>query len=103
MSLVVPLEIEWATADGQFLEAPGESEIVSAHGALLRVKTSQPLGPELRLRNRRTGALAWCSVVGDHGEKGGFVRVAVALSTPDEAFWGDGVPPPQAQSDAKTK
>lgn len=90
----MPVQLEWTTDSGEYVEVKGETEIVSAHGALIRLKTAENIASEVRMRNRQTGKVAWSSVVSEYPAKGGERRVAFVLSTPDETFWGEGLPPP---------
>lgn len=96
VELAVPVQLEWTTATGEYIEVNGETEIVSAHGALIRLKTAENIASEVRMRNRHTGKVAWSSVVSEYPAKGGERRVAFVLSTPDGTFWGGGVPPPHS-------
>ncbi|HLE81711.1 MAG TPA: PilZ domain-containing protein [Dehalococcoidia bacterium] len=99
VELVVPVQLEWTTDTGEYIEVNGETEIVSAHGALIRLKTAEDIASEVRIRNRQTGKVAWSSVVSEYPAKGDQRRVAFVLSTPDGTFWGGGVPPPYSNKE----
>jgi len=92
--LVVPVQLEWTTDTGEYIEVNGETEIVSAHGALIRLKTAADIAPEVRIRNRQTGEMVWSSPVSEYPAQGDQRRVAFVLSTPDGTFWEAAVPPP---------
>ncbi len=98
VALVVPVQLEWTTDTGEYIEVNGETEIVSAHGTLIRLKTTADIASEVRIRNQQTGKVAWSAVVSEYPAKGDQRRVAFALSTPDETFWGEGIPPPYSAS-----
>jgi len=99
VDLVVPVQVEWSTDTGEYMEVNGETEIVSAHGALIRLKTAAGITSEVRIRNRQTGELAWAALVSESPAKGDQRRLAFVLSTPDETFWGAAVPPPYSKKE----
>lgn len=99
VELVVPVQLEWTTDTGEYIEVNGETEIVSAHGALIRLKTAPDITSEVRIRNRQTGKVAWSSLVSEYPAKGDQRRLAFVLSTPEETFWGDSVPPPYSKKE----
>jgi hypothetical protein len=96
---VVPVQLEWKTDTGEYLAVNGETELVSPHGALIRLRTTEKIASEVRIRNRQTGEVAWSSLVSEYPAKGDQRRAAFVLSSPNGAFWGAGVPPPYSVKD----
>ena len=93
MNLVIPMEVEWTTREGTHVKEQAETEVVNAHGAVLRLKTRYPVSPELILRNPHTGQSAPATAVWRASKAGVTVRLAVGLKTPTETLWGVSIPP----------
>ncbi len=93
--LVIPVEVTWTTRDGRRLKENAETQVVNAHGALLRMKTTLPLSAEVELTRPRTQQSVLARVVwaGDVAEQDEMPRVAVELAVPSETFWGVSIPP----------
>ncbi len=89
--LVIPIEVEWTTKEGKSTKEAAETEIVSAHGALLRMKSRIPLSIEITLYQRRVRQSTRARVVGVSSRPDG-ERVAVELSIPSWSFWGVSFP-----------
>lgn len=64
------------------------TEVVSAHGAVLRIKTRPPMSVEIELTNTHTGKSTKARIVGVRPSVGGQQRVAVELAEPSYVFWG---------------
>jgi hypothetical protein len=94
----VPVQVDWTTPAGEYIEVEGYTEIVSAHGALLNFEGDRLPLSELRVRNLNTGAVVWAGVVSVLPAEKGRSKLAVTFATPDPAFWGEGVPPPFAET-----
>lgn len=92
----VPVQVDWTTPAGEYIEVEGHTEIVSAHGALLNLEGDRLPLSELRVRNMNTGAVVWAGVVSMVPAEKGRSKLAVTFATPDPSFWGEGVPPPFA-------
>ncbi|MFQ5662537.1 MAG: PilZ domain-containing protein [Terriglobia bacterium] len=91
--LVIPVEATWETQQGICVQ-PAETEEVSAHGALLRMKALLPLPKEFELTHRKTRQSTRARVVEIRaGERDGMKRIAVELAVPSETFWGISIPP----------
>lgn len=96
---VVPVQLDWATKTGEYVEVDAQTEIVSAHGALL-VLSSDPLpAAELRVHNVETGATEQAAVVSISSDKKRRTRMAITFSAPNPGFWGDGIPPPYSEKE----
>ncbi len=93
--LVIPVEVAWTTAEGLRVAENAETEVVNAHGALLRMKTFLPISVEVELMRPRTRQSALARVVwtGDLAEEDEWTRIAVELAVPSETFWGVSIPP----------
>jgi hypothetical protein len=97
--LVIPVQLDWTTEAGGYVEVDALTEIVSAHGGLLVLKSDNLPARELRVRNVRTGAVEWAAVVAAVAEKNGHTKLAVTFSSPNADFWGEGVPPPYSETE----
>jgi len=64
------------------------TEVVSAHGAVLRIKTRPTMSVEIELTNTHTGKSTKARIVGVRPSVGGQQRVAVELAEPSYLFWG---------------
>ncbi len=64
------------------------SEEVSAHGAVLRMKTRPPMGVYIDLTNTHTGKSSRARVVRVRPSVGGHVRIVVELVEASYFFWG---------------
>ncbi len=64
------------------------TEVVSAHGAVLRIKTRPLISVEIELTNTHTGKSTKARIVGVRPSVGGQQRVAVELAKPSYVFWG---------------
>lgn len=99
VSLVIPVQIDWTTPAGEYVEVEGHTEIVSAHGALLNLKGDRVPLSELRVRNLNTGAVVWAGLVSVFSAEKGRTKLAVTFAMPDPVFWGEGVPPPYSATE----
>jgi hypothetical protein len=97
VSLVIPVQLDWTTEAGGYVEVDALTETVSAHGALLVLKSESLPAREVRVRNVSTGAVEWAAVVAAVSEKRDRTKLAVTFSAPNAAFWGEGVPPPYSE------
>ena len=97
--LVIPLEIAWMSANGVRVLEHGETEIVNAHGGLLRMKAKLPRGAPVELSRPRTQEKVQARVVflGQEGADG-LWRAGVEFTAPNVTFWGVTLPP---ERDAK--
>lgn len=92
--IVIPVNISFTNKDGVRIKEEVHTEIVSRHGALLRVKGSIPLHAEVELSRPRTSQSAHARVVWTgKPDAEGITRVAVELATPSTEFWGVYLPP----------
>jgi hypothetical protein len=93
----MPVQLDWTTKAGEYVEVDAQTEIVSAYGALLVLKSEPLPTTEVRVRNVRTGAVEWAAVVGAVSQKRNRTKLAVTFSAPNAAFWGDDCPPPYSE------
>lgn len=92
--LVVPVEVTWTQSSGVRVQEHAETEVVNAHGALLRTKTHLPRGTLVELTRLRTHEKARGRVVFASGSSPeGFYHIGVELTDPCEKFWGVTLPP----------
>lgn len=86
--LAVPLEVGWKSA-GSYLSENAQTEIVNAHGALLRMHQRLTTGTQVELKHFQTGQLATARVVNSYApDPDGLERIAIELSEPSYTFWG---------------
>lgn len=94
--LVIPVEVTWTSSSGVRVQEHAETEVVNAHGALLRMKAHLPRGAAVELTRLRTHEKARGQVVfASEAGPGGFYHIGVELAVPSEAFWGVTLPPPR--------
>jgi hypothetical protein len=87
--LVVPLDVVWRRSDGVRVRESAHTEVVSAHGALLRINLHLPRGTEVELIHHKTRQSARAHVVATYpNQPDGVPRIAVELSVPSSTFWG---------------
>lgn len=94
--LRIPISVSWTPPAGQAtVKESAETEVVSAHGALIRLR--QPLARDTRLQimHKRTeeSTLARVVWVGEPENLDDPFPVGVELSVPTETFWGVSLPP----------
>ena len=86
---VRPVEVARHAVEGIYVRDDAETDVVSAHGALLRMKRSLPIRVVVALSP--TGAANWTMarvMRCDPPRPDGWTPVAVELAVPSEAFWG---------------
>jgi hypothetical protein len=95
--LVMPLAISWTTGTGMRVREHAETEVVSATGAMLRMKTRVPTHGTVEIKRPAANLSATVSVVsmGNPGPDG-WIRVGVEFTKPNTSFWGIGFPPIEA-------
>lgn len=92
--LVMPVDVAWTSKEGLQVQEHAETEVVSQHGAMLRMSTRLPVGVQLELRRPASGMSGKARVVGvGNPSPDGMARVAVELTVPSDAFWGISFPP----------
>ncbi|HLE81715.1 MAG TPA: hypothetical protein VJA25_10520 [Dehalococcoidia bacterium] len=86
--LETPVELTWFVSEDACSQEQAATEIVNAHGALLRLKIRHLMPLRFRLRCLSTDKLSWARIVGVGGpELDGLIRIAVELEKADEKFW----------------
>ena len=91
--LVVPVDVTWTREDGVRVKEPAETEVVNAHGALLRVNVRLPLKMEVVLTNRQTQQSTRARVVRNYPPReDGKLPIAFELLEARETFWGVSIP-----------
>jgi len=94
--MAIPVSIAWAGRSGDRVEEEAVTEILNAHGALLRMKAPVAIGTEVELTHGHTkkstkGVVVYAEVP----EKGKRAGVGLELEAPSHQFWGISIPPPQ--------
>ncbi len=88
-----PVAAMWTNREGGNCQAVGESEVVNAHGALLRLPTRMVPQDNVEIMHMRTREIQPARIVWREPIPGGReVRVGVELAQPSENFWGVRVP-----------
>ncbi len=91
--LSLPVKVAWVTKEGKRVSRHAETEVVSAYGATLWMKTPPPTSTEIELTHGRTRKSVRARVLRAHPpEKNQTPRIAVELKAPSESFWGDELP-----------
>jgi len=91
--LVVPVKIAWKS-DGGHASHQVETEVVNAHGALLRMKAAPPSLSSVQLTHTKTGKSVHARVLNVTPPRDdGYMRMAVELAVPSYDFWGVVIPP----------
>jgi hypothetical protein len=92
--LVMPLAISWTTSTGMRVREHAETEVVSATGAMLRMKTRVPTHGNVEIKRPATNQSATVAVITvSNPSPDGWIRVAVEFTTPNTSFWGIVFPP----------
>jgi len=91
-AVVIPVSVEWQASGGR-VRVRGETELISAHGALLKLKTLQRPPERLVVKNLASGQSSEATLLYsvELGEDRA-LRLAVSLETPGELFWGGQLP-----------
>jgi hypothetical protein len=94
--LAIPVRVAWAGRSGDRVEEDAVTEIVNAHGALLRMKAPVALGTEVEITHGHTKKTSKAVVVyAEEPEKGKRVGVGLELEAASHQFWGVSIPPLQ--------
>ena len=92
--LIIPVEIKWMTKDGPWVQEHADTEVVSQHGAMLRMKSRLSPGTQVEVRRPAVGLSVKAKVVGvGNPSSDGLARVAVEMLSPNDTFWGVSFPP----------
>ncbi len=82
-------EIMWHSGEGIYVREQAETENVSPHGALLRLKPATPVSPTISLRSAVGGSWQVAQVKRrESSSPDGWTHIAIDLAEPSEAFWG---------------
>lgn len=94
MLLVIPVTVSWRTAAGVTLRQHAATEVVNAHGALVKIKASIPVNCIVDLIRPSLNCSAKARVVSsEEPEEDGLMRLAVEFVEPNNEFWGISFPP----------
>lgn len=92
--LVMPLAVSWTTSTGMRVREHAETEVVSAIGALLRMKTKLPMQGRVEIKRPATNQSAQAKVVTvSNAGPDGWIRIGVEFVTSNSSFWGINFPP----------
>ncbi|MBI3404286.1 MAG: hypothetical protein HY046_02390 [Acidobacteria bacterium] len=90
--LSLPVDIVWSSGAGLRVRESGSTEVVSQHGALVKMDTSLPIQMQVELVRTATGRISRARVVTSQKGQDGLAHVAVELAVPSADFWGVGFP-----------
>ena len=94
--MAIPVVVAWSGRSGDRVEEQAVTEIVNAHGALLRMKAPVTLGTEVEVTHGHTKKTSKAVVVyNEEPEKGKRAGVGLELEEASHRFWGITIPPPQ--------
>lgn len=94
--LAIPVSVAWSGRSGDRVEDEALTEVVNAHGALVRMKFSVEVGTEVEVTHGHTKKTTKAVVVyTEDPEKGKRVGVGLELEAPSHQFWGVTIPPLQ--------
>ncbi|MFQ5663990.1 MAG: hypothetical protein ACE5HL_09175 [Terriglobia bacterium] len=92
--LVIGVEVNWTTRQGERAQEHAETEVVNAYGARLQMKGRAPPCGEIELRRPKIGQSTRARVLEvSKRSPDGLTRVTVELEVPSESFWGVTIPP----------
>lgn len=92
--LNIPVKATWTSKDGLQVQEHAETEVVSEHGAMLKMGTRLVAGTLIELCRLASGQTSKAKVVGvGNPSPDGLARVAVELTTGSDKFWGISFPP----------
>lgn len=88
--LVIPVEVKYMTKEGPWVQEHAETEVVSLHGAMLRMKARLTPGTQMEVRRPEISKSAKAKVVGAGSPSNdGLARIAIEILPPnDSTFWG---------------
>lgn len=90
----LPTEIMWHSGEGIYVRETAETENVSPHGALLRLKPATPVSQSISLRAAAGGSWQAAQVKRSESRSpDGWTHIAIDLAEPSEAFWGVSLSP----------
>ena len=85
----IPVDMSWTTKEGKRVSCRAETEVVSAYGGTLWIKSQPALGTEVELTHGRTHKTTQARVLKSYPvKKDKMPRIAVELLAPSESFWG---------------
>ncbi len=91
-AVIVPVSVEWEASSGR-VRVRGETEMISAHGALLKLKTRQRPPEHLVVKNLASGQSSEATLLYSvELAEDTALRVAVSLEVSGESFWGSQSP-----------
>ncbi len=93
-----PIIVNTWLQEGLNVREQAETEVVNAHGALLRLSSLLPVSKPIELLHPQTNKLSTARVVWADTRTEGKARVGVELTEPSETFWGVHIPAGQLTS-----
>jgi len=94
--MAIPVHVAWPGRSGDRVEEQAVTEIVNAHGALLRMNAPVAIGTEVEVTHGHTKKTSKAVVVYlEEPEKGKRAGVGLELEAASQQFWGIYIPPAQ--------
>lgn len=99
MLLVITVTVSWRTSAGVTLRQHAATEVVNAHGALLKIKATIPVNSIVdlirpSLNRSAKGRVVCCGTPSEDG----LSRVAVEFLERNDEFWGISFPPAERKA-----
>jgi len=91
--LQIPVTVQARTRDGMDLREDTQTEVVNAHGGLLKLKMKVKVGQPILLINGKTKVQQGCRVVRVQTSEAGHSAVAFEFDQPAPQFWPIVFPP----------
>jgi hypothetical protein len=96
--LSMPVVVSGTGADGQAFQQGTHTVVVSAHGALVLLRTKVTLGQVLTIRNVKTNEQRDCRVSNVTANQPGQMEMGLEFLQPSPRFWHIAFPPPDWSS-----
>ena len=91
--LQIPVVVQATTRDGKSVRENTQTEVVNAHGGLLKLKMEVKTGQPILLINERAKLQQACKVVRVETSEAGNSAVAFEFDEPTPQFWPIVFPP----------
>ena len=89
----VPLEVSWRGPDDEVVKQEATARQVNANGGLLEMPHHPEMGSRVTIANLISAETAEARVLATPSTREGVAQgIIIELVTPDESFWGIGVP-----------
>jgi hypothetical protein len=91
--LIVPIQLSVKLDDGRTASEEARTQVVNAHGGLLKARLQLVAGEEFLLTNPKTSVSARCRVVRTEQKEPPDLLIAFQFEKPEPTFWPIVFPP----------